>query len=211
MVIAVLVGIMVAIVMGVSLIPLFVGEPEVVEEAVEVVENGGALGSVVVYVFVIVLILGAVAIIGGTEGISFDWFRRWISGRPNPKFLTQSFSYKSKSLREDRSNLDKLIGVKIEPIDGTEEEPLQLRGKTLVLSKEFSWYLDEKHSAYTMYKLVGLHHRHRNLNSVFIIGKDIHTGLPYLLRLPPDYLEESLGDCIGWCIQAGKGDILKEV
>lgn len=213
MLVAVVVGIIMAIVVGVSIIPTIVDaiRPEVVEETTEVVETGGTLASVLVYVFIATLLLGAVAWIAGEGTISFDWFHRWISGRPNPKFLNQSFSYKSQFLRKDRGNLDKLLGIKIEPVNGTEEEPLQLRGKTLVLSKEFAWYLDEKHSVYTMYKLVGLHHRHRNLNSVFIVGKDIHTGQPYLLRLPPGYLEEPLGDCIGWCIQAGKGDKLKEV
>lgn len=210
--IASLIGIMMAFVVGINLIPVFVGSEEVVEE----VANGSSLIDILPLIIVVLILIGAVAwvggIVGGGEGLPFGrWISSWTTRRPNPKSLGQYFSYRSWPLREDKNNLDRLVGVKIEPIEGTEEEPLQLRGTTLALSKEFCWYLDEKHSKHTMYKMVGLHGRHRNFNCIYILGIDSHTRQPYLLRLPPGYLQRPLEDCLRWCLQAGMGDIIKEV
>lgn len=208
MFIGVLIAIMITIIVGVSLLPAIIDA----EEAI--VEDGGGVSLPAWFlILMLVIVLSALAwLMGAGENIPIG---RWISDRttqrPNPKYLKEYFSYKAHSLRDDRINLDGIVGIKIEPVDGTDEEPLQLRNGLLVLSKNFGWYLNEKHSRHILYKMVGLHRRHRNFNSVYLLGKDTHTKQPYLLRLPPSHLQRDLQECLEWCVQAGKGDIIKEV
>lgn len=162
----------------------------------------------------IVVIAGLFVMISVAAMGSSVW--AFITGRNrrNPKMTIVHFARLADVLRAEMRVLDKTLGLEIVPIDGTEDNPVQLRlgkEKRLVISKEFKWYLVEKHPNHKMYKLVGLHDRRRGLNGVYVLGRDSHTGIPFLLRLPPNYLRVSLQHCINWCIRVGKKDIVKEV
>ena len=133
--------------------------------------------------------------------------REWFTNRKNSKELYQLLQYQALA----PNDITPTLNLKLEPIEGTVDNPIQISRQQLLFSKEFSYYFTEKSKKYPMYKLVGLHNQHRNLNCIYLIGKDTHTEVPYLLRLPPDYISKDLDECIRWCIQAGQGDIIKEV
>ncbi len=205
--IAALIGIMVAIVVAVSLIGSL---PEAVEEGAA----NGLVGIIAVVVASVILtgVASWIGFSGGdTSGITSP-IRRWMARRPNPKSLREYFSALQIYIREDVSGFDKVFGLKYESVEGSDDNPLMLHnGNILTVSKNLEWFLVEKSSKYAMYKLVGIHKEHRNLNSIYIIGKDSYTNIPFLYRLPPSFLYSNLGDCIRWCMEAGKLDDIKEV
>ncbi len=69
---------------------------------------------------------------------------------------------------------------------------------------DFSWLVMERHAKHIMFKVVGTSLGRRVRDAVYLIGKDTHTGQPYVLRCPPEYREEPILSCISWCINAEK-------
>mgnify|MGYP001569974087 CR=1 FL=1 len=64
----------------------------------------------------------------------------------------------------------------------------------------FTWSITERHDRHLMFKVVGIATRKGVKDGVYLIGRDSHTNVPYLLRCPPDYARLSILDCLTWCI-----------
>ncbi len=69
---------------------------------------------------------------------------------------------------------------------------------------DFSWLVAERHAKHIMFKVVGTALGRGVKDAVYLIGKDTHTGQPYVLRCPPEYREEPILSCVSWCINTEK-------
>lgn len=93
----------------------------------------------------------------------------------------------------------------------TSQEPIDLVVKTkrLTVDTNFTWYIVEKHPAFVMYKVVGLHKRRRGMNCVYLIGRDSHTATPWILRAPHEYLKSTIKECLAWNIGVGDKELIE--
>ena len=118
----------------------------------------------------------------------------------------------SKSMHIDITKLIGSFGLSL--LDqGGESEPaiLSRPQKYLTVSRMYNWFITEKHKKYELYKLIGIHQRDPRMDAVYLIGRDLHTGTPYLLREPPRYMRRPIEDCLHWNIGISNTDRLVEV
>jgi len=211
MVVAILITVMISIVVGINLIPLVNQKAIDITTGGEIPEGSAMLKllDILPYIFIVVVILGAIAWIRGeSNSISIPLFRRGTS-----KSDVNRFTEMADRLDVSTKQLEGIVGVKIEQVTGTTVDPMQyFRDRKIVtVSSEFQWFVVEKHPKYPMYKVVGLHPSNRNLNCAYLFGIDSHTKDPYLLRVPNTYLHRSVEDCARWCVGISGFDTLVEV
>lgn len=206
-----LVGIMMAILVGVILIPVITSRIGQVTEraATESQPLPGGLAaplSILLFVFVAVLILGAVAWISGV-GASDGGSERRARVREvavklvkNPKSLIISVKRASSNWIQYTNNLDEFLGVKT-VVDGTIDS-LYLDGSRRLLINEdsFDWYIADKDPSRDMFKVVGLHKEDSSKNRVYLLGRNVSTEIPYLVEVPTDFLEAACLDCASYAI-----------
>ena len=187
MLVATLIGAMISIVVGVTLIPTIVETINTATPALEASGNSGLVGllNVLPYVFVAVILLGAVAWIGGPSSLGDG---EKIKTLKNPKDLMLLMKGASKDLALYMNNLDALLGIKtVVDREGITSGGLRLsKENDLFISDDYDWYLVDKHPDMNMFKVVGLHKDDAAMNTVYILGKN---EKPYLIRMSRRYLD----------------------
>lgn len=194
MAIAVLIGIMISIVVGVSLFPVITESVNSVKTTAE--ESGQPLSSgmsamldILPIIFGVVVVLGAVAWIGGNgEGlpIPLPHFKR-----KEGKDLYIYAKKQSEALDEYRNNLDDLIGITTVDYEGeTGVYGLRLTPKTkeLKIDPRYHWFLVDKAKDAPLFKIVGFNKKNWKDNLVYILGKG-EKG-PFLLSIPNFRLQD---------------------
>lgn len=212
MIIAALIGIMIAIIVGVNLLPTITGSIKQVTEqaAAEEAPITGAMATlldVLPIVFVAMLLLGAVSWLGsrgtgssgndeeeGVESVAIRLVR-------NPKSLIIRITKASKNWSQYINNLDELLGIKT--IVASEDNMvagflLDKDGKLFINEENYDWYLTDKNPTQDMFKVVGLHKEDSNKNLVYLLGRNGGIDTPYLIELPQNYLELSWTDCASY-------------
>ena len=199
--VAVLVGIMISIVVGVTLIPTIFEVTEGLAEA----EGGGALSALVgalPFVVVAVILLGAVSWLGGSWGGSDEEKEerkeKVIEVVRNAKSLIISIERASKSWNQYINNLDTLLGIKtvVDP-NPSNCYGLKLTDKNeLVISQAFDWFIADKHPDRELFKVVGLHKEDASMNVVCLLGRNGESEQPYLIPIPVKYIKKSWGRCV---------------
>ncbi len=81
----------------------------------------------------------------------------------------------------------------------------------LSLSLDFTWFILGKHDRFPLYKMVGVCLGNSERDCVYLIGKDSHTNIPYILRCPPSYIKKSLLKCLAWNLGVKDNFKIKEV
>lgn len=224
--IAMLIGVMIAIVIGVTF------ASGIVDTVANTTAQGGnplspamqTMLDILPVIYVTVIILGAVAWIGGSatgrrtaRGL-FESIRLHgvFGGFRNSPFLREYFS--RRVLEISGAELMQKIGVEAVLIDRlfdnsvTDVEPIDMQERdNWWVDTNYDWYIVEKHPKFEMYKMVGLHKRQRGLNCVYVLGKDSHTETPYMLRCPPEYLKQPIMECVRWNMNIDEAFDLKEV
>jgi len=90
-------------------------------------------------------------------------------------------------------------------------DEIAIEGNKLTTPGGSQFFVMEKHPNFNMYKVIGVHHTDAEQDSVYLIGKDAHTGTPYILRSPPRYIRKPLMECLRWNIGMTNRDKLTEV
>lgn len=192
--IAALIGVMIAIVVGVSLMPVItsiISEVETTAEASGQPLSSGmsAMLDILPIIFATVVVLGAVAWIGGNgEGIPI----------PLPHFKRREgrdlYIYakkQSEALDEYRNNLDDLIGIttiSYEGESGVYGLRLTPKTKELKIDPRYHWFLVDKAKDAPLFKIVGFNKKDWKETLVYILGKG-EKG-PFLLSIPNNRLQD---------------------
>lgn len=210
--VAVLIGVMMAIVVGVNLIPAITGSiAEVTEEATGEATAVTALVGVLPYIFVAVIIIGAVAWLGGSWGGSEE-DKSERKGKVkaffgNAKEVIIRIEEASSNWEQFINNLDELLGIQTVEARSKNEKPISTLeglyltsdGELQIDSKNFDWYIADKHPSRTTFKVVGLHKSNAILNKVYLLGTTELERVPFLTEVPAEqYLELSCQQCLDW-------------
>ncbi len=191
-----LIGIMITIVIGVSLIgPINETAQQIQTPAYS--NNIVSLVNILPIIFVTMIILGVVGWISCVNGTSLPSFckRKSPEGikvtiRRNKKELIIMLKRESKKISEYINNLDTVLSIKTI----NDESPKELYGlsltpnKELYINPEFEWFITDKHPSMNMFKIAGLHKEDADKNMAYILGKD-NEDKPYLIRIPKEYIE----------------------
>ena len=212
--IAGLVGIMIAMVVGVSLIGSITSTTKEITDATTTVTTTNTLGAtgitttpaysstvsgiagVLPIILVAVILLGAVAWIGGSEGFGFSipWFHKKETedksavkeqARLNNASLRLRCVEASNSLSQYINNLDAYLGIKTQRVKSGE---LSLVGSNLYISRpteedgDYDWYITAKYPTEPAFKVVGLNKSNPDRNLVYTLGKNSVTGTPFLFQ-----------------------------
>lgn len=186
--IEVLIGTMVAIVVGVNLIPTIT--QTISSLPAEATTGLGALLGAMPYVFVAVILVGAVAWMENSGSLGSGKRTVEIELTGNSKKLILSIKRASKNLEPYLNNLDELLGITT--IEDT--KPGNNFNYGLSLTKEnklyisppterggaYDWYLTDKRKDQNVFKVVGLHSSDENQNKVYLLGKEQATDKTYL-------------------------------
>ena len=194
---------MIAIVVGVNLVP------GIIDSVNKASENGtlpegtavSALADVLPIIFVVVIIMGAVAWIAGAPGASRT--RERIRETVERIRLHGRFGWLPTTRLDREWYRDRAIGIsgeqmlanigatgvfisQLESDRDVGSEPMTIfpSEKKLWIDTNFDWYIMEKNPDFEMYKMVGVHKKQRGLNCVYIVGQDSHT----LQSLQKDFL-----------------------
>jgi len=227
MMVATLIGIVMAVVVGVSLIPTITSTVDQAQQAATTTDPvTGAVTStmpasavglldILPIVFVAVILLGAIAWMGGLGSKDGGGERREEVAKifKNAKGFVLRIEKSSKQWESYLNNLDELLGIKTVKNDCDDRHMLGLMlervsGENLLRidDKSYDWYIADKASDQDMFKVVGLHKKDTSKNLVYLLGKN-EKG-PYLVKLPNEYLEskvewnsklvtEPIGEAIG--------------
>lgn len=178
------IGILIAIVVGVSLVPVIINSVNVLTETSEVSPAILSIVQFIPIIFIAILILGAVVClsgfsIGGTDEVP--------KKTKNSKDLIKRLKKQSSNFGEYINNLDAILGlVTINKVEV--DKPLYLgTNRELYISQDFDWYIVDKHPEKLFFKIVGLHKNDANKNVVYLLGKNKKNNSPYLV-------EVSIGD-----------------
>jgi uncharacterized membrane protein len=111
----------------------------------------------------------------------------------NSKEFILRIDASSKKYSKYIQNLDELLGVETKEVSDA-DSPLNLvfnldNRRELSVSKEYDWYIADKHPELYMFKVVGLHKKDSDKNVVYIIGRDDEMTTPYLIKAPTEYIE----------------------
>lgn len=218
--ISTIIFIMVAIVIGVNLIPAIFGvinstvdEPVLNDRYIEGEDKDSALADklagILPIVFIVIVVLGIVAWEGG-------WYRPVHSSNEQEPVITTNevaaITSKARALNMTSNEVLNSMRFKLEgfPFDKF-GQPLRLsREGVLTLRTNLAWIIAEKHPNHNMYQFVGVA-RNRTSVAVYVVGRDSHTNTPYSMRLPPGYATRSIEECIRWCMEVEKTDKVTEV
>jgi hypothetical protein len=204
-----LIGLMIAIVVGVCLISPIT---EATKQATDVATVAGgavatpssaesALLGILPIVIVVVIILGAISWMAfagdrGTERREkvVKVFNKVLK---NPRELILQIEKASQQWGEYINNLDALLGL--ETINsGSLVSNLEL-GQDRVLrinDHDYDWYITYKRPAQDMFKVVGLHKKDASKNLVYLLGKNGQTEQPYLIALSVDHMFADFEHCL---------------
>ena len=75
----------------------------------------------------------------------------------------------------------------------------------------FDWIVLERHSHYSLFKVLGVSLRKGVKDVNYLLGRDYYTGVPFSLMCPPDYAKKGMEDCLRWCMQADKSEVIVQV
>lgn len=205
-----LIAIMVAIVVGVNLIPIITevtnnvtqGENPIVEPGSAV----SALAGVLPYVFAAFILLGAVAWIGGIGLGSEEKEERREKVKSffgNAKDVILRIEKSSKNWSQYLNNLDSLLGIKtINDVSAGSEYGLSLnKERELYIHPSYDWYVVDKYPDKDIFKVVGLHKEDANLNRVYLLGIDEKKNKPFLAEVPARLLELDCKHCLNWATE----------
>lgn len=195
MLVAVLISVMIAVVVGISLLGSFIDTTESVLTAITTttledssiteipVVTGPTLLDTVPIVFVVVIILAAVAWLGSLSTEGGGRSTTTVTIKTNSKRYILEVKKASDKLEDYRNNLDKLLGIQTITDPGLSNFGSGLYlwdGKLSIEDKNWDWYLVDKHPNKTIFGIIGLHKQDRSFNRYYLLGK---TG-------PETFLEE---------------------
>jgi len=204
MLVATLIGVMIAIVVGINLVPVITETISNVTAEGNVSTGLSGLMSILPMVFVAVIILGAVAFIGGAIGGSTEERKerreKVRAFFKNPREVILRIEKESKKWSPYTNNLDALLGIKtINDIKAGSEYGLSLNGdKELYIHPAYDWYIADKHPDKDIFKVVGLHKEDANLNKVYLLGVSQVSNAPFLAKIPLSRLYVSCKGCLDW-------------
>ena len=212
--VAALIGVMIAIVVGVSLIspvqevaqqatsPTTDAITGVVTPAVATGATASLLGILPI-IFVAVIILGAISWIGfaGEGGTARrNKVMAAVKALKNPKELMLRFEKSSRAWAEYLNNLDELLGIRTVRAKENSGFGLRLQGSELWIDEGYHWFMADKAQDQDVFKIVGLHKKDAEQNCVYLLGKNNESSQPFLIKLPNPYLDAAYkcSDCITW-------------
>lgn len=216
--VAALIGVMIAIVVGVSLIsPVQEVAQQATSPTTDAVTGAvtpamatGAMASLIgilPIIFVTVIILGAVAWMGfaGEGGTARrNKVMAAVKALKNPRELILRFEKSSRAWNEYLNNLDELLGIRTVSTKENSGFGLSLQGSELQIDEGYHWFMADKAQAQDVFKIVGLHKKEAEKNRVYLLGKN-SEGQPFLLQLPNLYIDAAYkcDDCITWAKGTG--------
>lgn len=200
MLVGTLIAIMIVIVVGVNLIPTITNS--ITDATAEgIVEEGSAIAGimdVLPYIFVAIILLGAVAFIGfngvgGRRDKSESVGETIVSIIKNPKELILRIERSSKKWEQYLNNLDALLGIQTVEAAHTLNGLQLSKDKVLSIdSKNYDWYLEDKSAYEDVFKVIGLHKSNAEENKVYLLGVSGMGRVPFLRRMETNrYLEAS--------------------
>ena len=203
MLVAVLVGLMIAIVVGGNLVTAILDSVNSLPEDTSPALSG--LVNILPLVFVIVIIViivGAVAYISNSVDFSWPSFGRHkeieVSVTGNSKKFIISIKRASEKLEPYINNLDTILGITTQETTSTQKAALELKNQKLFMSPPtekngvYDWYLTDKLVDQDIFKVVGLHKNDASLNKVYLLGKEQDKT----------FLEEASNTCVTTQISA---------
>ena len=193
MMIVMLIGIMIAIVVGVSVIPVITETTKAVTSDPNTPSSLSAVANILPIILLVVIVMGAVAFMGGgfgdREGKSVT-----VKVTKNKKSFILEIERQTSKLEPYINNLDKYLGITTmnygrygDYNSNSTEKFLGLDSATKELtinSESFDWYIVDKHEELPMFKVVGLHKKDAEKNVAYLLGKNPETNKPYLISLP---------------------------
>jgi hypothetical protein len=214
-----LIGTIIAIVVGVNLIgPITETTKTITDATTTMVVSGittttpvyssaiSSLVGVLPFIFVAVIILGAVAWIGGfgfggssEEKEEKKKEKATYEGQPvlrtNSAHTISVVEKASEALLWFQNDLEGLLGIKTET-DNHKYFGLSLESNTLLINEEdYDWYITAKQKDENVFKVVGLNKADAANNVVYVLGKwnDIHPeNVPFLIKIPTDRVEDEI-------------------
>ena len=197
MLVSALIGVMIAIVVGVNLLPTVLKTVANITE--EAPASVSALIGVLPYIFVVVITLGAVAWMGsGSSEQKEERKEQFKAFFKNPRDVILRIEKSSKNWSRYLNNLDSLLGIKtINDIYAGSEYGLSLNeDRELYIHPGYDWYVADKYPDKDIFKVVGLHKEDANLNHVYLLGIDEGKNKPFLVEIPAEkYLEADCKSC----------------
>lgn len=210
--VAALIGIMIAIVVGVCLIPSITdGIDSARNEGVTIEDAAAGVGglssaesallSALPIIFVTIIILGAIAWIGFRDDVrmpSLSWLKR-NGGRAlgNDEGLIARIAKASENWNEYINNLDEYLEIKTQnawPLSGIMGLHLSGENALTIDSRGYDWYITDKNPEQAEFKVVGLHKKNAGKNQVYLLGSNGEG--PYLHIVPAEYIEADYEECI---------------
>ena len=194
MIVAALIRIMIAIVVGVTLMPTITSSISQVEETAAASGEpiSGTLSVVldmIPIIFIAALILGVISRIGSSKEKEKSVTIKLVK---NPKGLIVRVERQSKSLGLEQyiSNLDAYLGIRTVEIgnQGTEFGLCLTEDNTLQIDPLYDWYLVNKETDRDMFKVVGLHKEDKTKNRAYILGAKVDG--PCLYEIHTEYVEK---------------------
>jgi hypothetical protein len=204
MLVATLIGIMIAIVVGVNLLPLITETISNVTAEGDLSPAVSSLMNVLPYIFVAVIIIGAVAwMVGSFGGSTEEKEERREKVKAffkNPREVILRVERASKKWSPYINNLDALLGIKtINDIKAGDEYGLSLNAeRELYIHPTYDWYVADKHPDKDIFMVVGLHKEDASLNRVYLLGVSQVNNLPFLVEVPASKLETNCKTCLDW-------------
>jgi len=215
--VATLIGVMIAVVVGVNLIGPIMEVANNITQEEGVSPAVSSLVGILPFIFVVVIILGAVAWIGGGIGGSTEEKEerreKVKSFFKNPREVILRIEKKSKKWSPYINNLDDLLGIKtINDLKAGSEYGLSLNEeRELYIHPSYDWYVADKHPDKDIFKIVGLHKEDANFNKVYLLGVNKESNVPFLVEVPPSRLEVSCKSCLDWARTSNRSSIKEEI
>ncbi len=198
MTIAVLIGIVIAIVVGINLI-------QPISSAVETITTPTYSSAVSSISGILPIIFAAIIILGAVSWMGFGMSSKKNKKEPSQVSITVKHNglsiiniliNKSSQYEKFINNLDDVLGVKTVTYynNSNEKIPLHLdSNKELYIDDQnYDWYIVDKHPTQTMFKVIGLHKGDASKNVVYIIGaneivdNEETIKKPYLIQIKND-------------------------
>jgi hypothetical protein len=119
---------------------------------------------------------------GGTKTVKITVYR-------NSKKVVLKLEQESRALTHYHNNLDELLDIRTF-MSELNTKPLTLTGTSIYISKDFDWYIAEKHPSLNIFKVVGLHRKDMYQNVAYVLGR-VENQKPFLYSIPVEYTEKS--------------------
>lgn len=192
--IAMLIGIMIAIVVAINLIPVITSNTAQISTATGYSSSIVSLVNILPIIFIAVIILGVVSFLGFNSNHSMSSSQETTTKNKNDFILR--IKKRSEELEQYINNLDAYLEIRT--INHSAIEGLKLYTYTTnpaelaINDGDYDWYLVEKNHELPAFKVVGLHKQDAEKNVVYILGKNTETDKPYLIELMKDYVEKTV-------------------